>query len=370
MNNTAERKTRSRAEREADLRAARRAEQATIVAGLKTALEADEQLLGFARGRIAGGFRGKLNVGPEAFFAPIVNIGLTERRLVLQHIHPENGRPSEILPHFYALSEIASLAFSDIETYGAEPACRLVVHMTNDLFCRLRLRGQTNFESAQSIAEVFTSLTGPRRTGFTPTQRVCPQCTRMLDQPYKFCPYCGQQQPLEAQNAATTAEAETATPAPQPQDETLATTESLPSDISEETAPANMATVAEAIPTVEAAAEEARQTMGTPFLPELPVAETEATPEQNRDDVPEVVQTLPEEPMSEQNIYEGGETQSHDPFAATVEAPGETAETDHHEVQNQEEQNQEEQNYEEQKDEPQEEQPIHYHDDTQSQGEF
>ena len=81
---------------------ARRAEQATIVSGLKTVLESDEQLLGFARGRIAGGWRGKLNVGPEAFFAPFVNVGLTERRFVLQHIHPENGRPSEIMPHFEA----------------------------------------------------------------------------------------------------------------------------------------------------------------------------------------------------------------------------------------------------------------------------
>jgi hypothetical protein len=237
MNSTAGRKTKSRAEREADLRAARRAEQATIIAGLKTVLESDEQLLGFARGRIAGGFRGKLNIGPEAFFAPIVNIGLTERRLVLQHIHPENGRPSEILPHFFPLGEIASLAFSDIETYGGEPACRLVVHLTNELYCRLRLRGQTNFESAQSIAEVFTSLTGPRRSATTPTQRICPQCTRMLDQPYKYCPYCGQQQPLETH-------------------------------------------VGEA-PTAEAAAEnvaaEPDTVLGTPFLPELPIADTAAS---------------------------------------------------------------------------------------------
>jgi len=191
MNNTAGRQPKNRAEREAEQRSQRRAEQAGIVSALMTVLESDEQLLGFARGRIAGGFRGKLNVGPEAFFAPGVNIGLSERRLVLQHIHSENGRPSEILPHYYALSDIASLTFSDIETYGADPACRLVVRMTNEATCRLRLRGQLNFESAATIAEVFNSLTGSRRNSSTPTQRSCSKCVRMLDQPYKFCPYCG-----------------------------------------------------------------------------------------------------------------------------------------------------------------------------------
>jgi hypothetical protein len=208
MTNTAESKPKSRAEREAAQRAARRVEQAGIVSALKNVMESDEQLLGFARGRIAGGFRGKLVIGPEAFFAPIVNIGLTERRLILQHVHPENGRPSEMLPHFFPLSEIAALNFSDIETYGAEPACRLIVHMAGEVHCRLRLRGQLNFESAQTIAEVFTSLTGPRRSGSTPTQRTCGQCQRMLDQPYKFCPYCGQQQPESA--VAETASSETA----------------------------------------------------------------------------------------------------------------------------------------------------------------
>src|SRR5579862_579749 len=111
---------RTKAQREADAHAARRAEQASIVAGLRSALESQEQLLGFARGRIAGGFRGKLNIGPEAFFAPFVNIGLTERRVVLQHVRRENGKPADILPHFFLLVEIASVTFSDIETYGGE----------------------------------------------------------------------------------------------------------------------------------------------------------------------------------------------------------------------------------------------------------
>ncbi len=268
INSTAERKTKSRAEREADLRAARRAEQATIVSGLKTVLESDEQLLGFARGRIAGGFRGKLNIGPEAFFAPIVNIGLTERRLVLQHIHPENGRPSEILPHFFTLADIASLTFSDVETYGGEPACRLVVHMTNELYCRLRLRGQTNFESAQSIATVFTSLTGPRRSTTTPTQRICSQCTRMLDQPYKFCPYCGQQQPAETHTAEAATEPKAEATAQQPE-ETPAETSAAP-----ESAP--IVAMEEPVTPVE---EPQSQIEPSAYWPAEPLAEAEAMPE-------------------------------------------------------------------------------------------
>lgn len=196
-------RSRGRGPREANTRNARRAEQANLLAGLQTILEADEQLLGFARGRIAGGFRGKMAIGPEAFFAPFVNICLTDRRFVLQHIHPENGKPSEILPHSFPLSDILSLQFSDIETFGGDPACRLVIRLTGEHFCRLRMRGALNFNSAQSLAEVFASLTVSRRSATTPTQRICERCSHILDQPYRFCPYCGYGQP---QSEGTVAE--------------------------------------------------------------------------------------------------------------------------------------------------------------------
>ncbi|MCW3097871.1 MAG: zinc-ribbon domain [Chthonomonadaceae bacterium] len=202
--NSTDTKPRSKAEREAEEKAKRRAEAATIVAGLKQAIDADEQLLGFARGRLAGGIRGKLSLGPEAFFAPFVNIGLTERRLVIQHINAETGRPGEILPHFYALGDIASLAFSDIETFGGESAARLTMRLRNDQHTRLRLRGQSNLESAQAIVEVFRSLTSAQRPTTTPTQRVCATCQHILDQPFKFCPYCGQLQDLTASAPVTT----------------------------------------------------------------------------------------------------------------------------------------------------------------------
>src|SRR5580704_16142140 len=75
MLNSTDRMANEKAERDAAAKAARRAEEASIVAGLRAALQPDEQLLGFARARIAGGIKGRLNIGPEAFFAPFVNIG-------------------------------------------------------------------------------------------------------------------------------------------------------------------------------------------------------------------------------------------------------------------------------------------------------
>ena len=119
-------------------------------------LEEDEQLLAFARARVAGGWRSKLNVGPEAFFAPFVNVALTERRFLVQHVHHTTGKPSEMLPHAYTLDKIARVQFTDIETYGGEPACRLILHLENGLFVRLRLRGQLNFASANSMANCST----------------------------------------------------------------------------------------------------------------------------------------------------------------------------------------------------------------------
>src|SRR5947199_7186557 len=117
MINTSDEKSRNKAAKDTDARTKRRAAQAQIVAGLQQLLEADEQLLGFTRGLIAGGLRGKLTVGFEALFAPYVNIGLTERRVVLQHVQPESGRPNEILPHSFPLKELQAVAFSDIETF-------------------------------------------------------------------------------------------------------------------------------------------------------------------------------------------------------------------------------------------------------------
>ena len=184
--------TKTKAEQEAQHKALRRAEQANILAGVRPILEAEEQLLAFGRARIAGGWRGKLNVGPEAFFAPYANVALTERRFIVQHVHHTSGRPSEMLPHSYALGTISRATFTDIETFGGEPACRLILHLQNGLYVRLRLRGQLNFAAAQNMVKLFDSLTlAQRATTVSPLQTACANCHQVLDQDYKFCPFCG-----------------------------------------------------------------------------------------------------------------------------------------------------------------------------------
>ena len=169
-----------------------RARQAAIVAGLQATLEPDEQLLAFARGKISGGWRGKFAIGLEAFFAPDVNIGLTERRFLLQHIHATTGTPSDILPHKFPLAEIASITFGDIETFGGEPAGRLVLRLQDEQHFRIKLSGTGTCADAAALVEVFRSLnSSQRKSGLSPTQSLCPHCGHILDRPSKFCPYCG-----------------------------------------------------------------------------------------------------------------------------------------------------------------------------------
>ena len=43
----------------------RKAALAGVVEGLRSLLDSDEQLLSFSRGRLAGGIKGKLTIGPE-----------------------------------------------------------------------------------------------------------------------------------------------------------------------------------------------------------------------------------------------------------------------------------------------------------------
>ena len=182
-----------------------RTEQAQIVTGLQSMLEGSEQLLGFTRGVIAGGLKGKLSVGVEALFAPAVNVGLTDRRVLLQHIHAETGKPSEILPHAFTVGEVASIQFTDIETFGKAPAARLLIRMLNDQNFRIRLSGASAVLSAQTITEVFSSIIAQnpayRRSA---NQDQCSQCKHILDTLSKFCPYCGAKIAGDSQSATPT----------------------------------------------------------------------------------------------------------------------------------------------------------------------
>lgn len=177
---------------------AARAEAAAVVAGLNHILEADEQLLGFARGAIAGGIKGKLTVGPEAMLAPSVNVGLTDRRLMLQHINSESGRRIDIQPHFFKITDIHDMVFSDIETFGGPPACRLLISLLNGQQVRLRLSGESSFQGSKALVSVFKALTATSRSMDTASQRVCTACGQVQDSPSRFCPYCGAPQPTAA----------------------------------------------------------------------------------------------------------------------------------------------------------------------------
>ena len=169
-----------------------KADQATIVEGLQKILEPNEQLLAFTRGRIAGGWRGKLNIGPEAFFAPIVNLGLTERRVIMQHIHAAQGSPSNLAPHLFSLSQMQSIDFTDVETFSEDRACRIILKLNREQHFRIRVSGISNVESARNLAEVFNTISKnhspfPNR----PSQYSCPHCQNLLETVGKFCPFCG-----------------------------------------------------------------------------------------------------------------------------------------------------------------------------------
>jgi hypothetical protein len=251
------------AERESAEKARRRAEQAAIVDGLQKLLEGDEQLLAFARGRIAGGWRGKLTLGPEAFFAPDINIGLTERRLILQHVHLQSGTPSEIEPHLFALGDLQAIRYDEIETFGGEQEGRLTVQKQEEHPTRIRLIGKENCGNAQAIVEVFQSLTTLRQPApHGPTRRLCLACNSILDQPVRFCPFCGARQEESA----------SAEPAP---------------------VPAEMPPV-EASP-VEAAAMDSAPVEIAPILDVPPVVDTEfAAPEMVVEDVLPLSEPAPE----------------------------------------------------------------------------
>ena len=203
-----------------DPQKARRARLAQTYTHLQTILEADENLLGFTQGHIAGGWRGKLLLGPETFFSPDVNIGLTDKRILLQHIHLDKGKLSSIPPHSFTLEEVLNMQYAEEETFNSEVGVgRLALHLSNEQRCRLRIEGAETCHAASELVEVFHSLTAARRTRpSSPTQFICGKCLHILDKPAKFCPYCGDKMPEEekATVTETTATAEEASTAPMP----------------------------------------------------------------------------------------------------------------------------------------------------------
>ncbi len=207
-----ETKSNTRPKSAAERKQIERNQMAAVVRELKKALEPGENLLAFARGRIAGGIRGKINVGLEALIAPDVNVGLTEGRLLLQHVQPVSGRASEMAPHAFTLAELQSIDFADIETFGGSPASRLLLRLPNDQQFRVRLEGSLNLMNAKALAAVFQAIAKSARPAQSPTMRECVECGGTQDQPFRFCPFCGAAQPDQPSSAAETTMTEAGAP--------------------------------------------------------------------------------------------------------------------------------------------------------------
>ena len=308
---TDETKTAEEAKREE----AYRAVQANIIGALSTALEPGETLLGFTRGRISGGFKGKLSVGIEALFAPDVNIGLTDRRLILQHITNTTGKPSQILPHTFPLEKLAQIGFSDIETYGGELAGRLSVRETDETVMRFRLVGKEFCADAITLSTVFRSLIqAQQQTEIHPTSPPCPSCGRPLNEPARFCPYCGTKISTDTADAPTVSK-ETIEEKPEEKPLEVASptashtetpivaelAEAQPSEPSTENAQTPV--MPDFSPSLEVQAE-----ASSPVLPEVPpyfppstLVESENQPETRAEEVPSraPIHILREEPRAE-----------------------------------------------------------------------
>ena len=176
----------------ADKKAAK-AETAAIVKGITSLLNPDEQLLGYARASIAGGIKGKLTIGPEAMVAPLVNIGLTDKRLILQHVNSESKQLSRIAPHSFPLTEIRTIEFSDLAIHGHQDTARLIITLVDEQHIRLRSTGKPNFGALLALTSVYNALTGSSRHGGGASLK-CSACEHVLDTTCRFCPFCGAEQ--------------------------------------------------------------------------------------------------------------------------------------------------------------------------------
>lgn len=178
-------------------RKAHKAQQATAYSNLQTLLEEGESLLSFTRGKIAGGVQGKLFMGLESFLAPDVNIGLTDRRAVFQHLGRDSDKPARMAPHSFPLSEIINIHYQEADAFHEpDELGRLTLQLAEEQSCRIRLYGRNNCDDAREFAEVFRSLTaGRREAAASPVQNLCGECQSILDNPAKFCPYCGARLP-------------------------------------------------------------------------------------------------------------------------------------------------------------------------------
>ena len=167
--------------------------EAAAYEDLSEGLEENEALLGVTRGRLVGNWRPRAGLNPRALFTPYVNLGLTGSRLIVQPISQTDGRALSGAGASYPLSAIVAMTRSDADVIEPGRTIRLVIHLATGESMRVKTSGRMA-DSASSILEVWQSLYRDHAGGEPPAGVPCPGCGRDLDQPYRYCPYCGKEQ--------------------------------------------------------------------------------------------------------------------------------------------------------------------------------
>ncbi len=166
-----------------------RAVEAAAYTDLMPCVEPEESLLGVTRGKIAGSWRRRLSFNPQAFLSPYVNLGITNERLLLQHINAGSGQSLSTNAGTLALSEIVSMSVTDADMLEPGRTMRLVVTPKGEEPFRLRVAGRLA-ENARDMIAVWETLCGASAAKEAAVES-CGSCGRSLDRPYRFCPYCG-----------------------------------------------------------------------------------------------------------------------------------------------------------------------------------
>lgn len=168
-----------------------RTPEAEAYEDLSHALEEGETLLGACRGRLVGNWKPRFVLNPRAWISPFANVGLTNRRMLLQSIDQGTGAAASSGAVGIPMEQIGGVEAGDAESMGPGETVRLTVHLGSGEQFRLRATGRLASQ-ARELAEVWQSLYGNMSGAVEAT--VCAGCSRALDRSHRFCPYCGASQ--------------------------------------------------------------------------------------------------------------------------------------------------------------------------------
>lgn len=169
-----------------------RAPEARLYEDLRGALKEGETLLSATRGRIGGSWRSRATFSPFAFMAPYANLGLTADRVIIQQVNPKTG---EVVSNSLAdvpLTDVATIQSSDADPFEPGHTVRLTVLRGDGESFRIRAVGRLA-EAACELAEVWSTLAQSSNGKLAPKSR-CAGCSRAIDRPYRYCPFCGAEQ--------------------------------------------------------------------------------------------------------------------------------------------------------------------------------